>query len=459
MDHDDVIPPHALYEVVAELNAHRDADILYSDEDKIDEYGRRYGPYFKTDWNPELFLGHNFISHFGVYRRSLIATVGGFRLGFEGSQDYDLALRCVRATSPDKIRHIPAILYHWRKEAGGTSFSDRNIERCVAAARKAKNEYLAATGERGRVVAHPRLPYCERAIRPTPTPAPLVSLIVPTRNRADLLGPCLDGLMNKTSYQPIEIIVIDHQSDDPETLTLLKRAAADPRVRITRYEGAFNYSAMNNRAVALARGELIGLINNDIEVIEPDWLSEMVGLALVPGAGAVGAKLLYPDGRVQHAGVGVGVGGVAGHLYRHADPEMMGYCGRMQLTSNVSAVTAACLVVKKAIFLEVGGLNETDLTVAFNDTDLCLKVREAGYRNVWTPYATLIHHESPSRGRDDTPITAPRFAREVAWMLKTWGETLTKDPYLNPNLSLATGTFDLAFPPRRVKPWRVSPER
>jgi glycosyltransferase involved in cell wall biosynthesis/SAM-dependent methyltransferase len=458
MDHDDVIPPHALYEMVAELNAHRDADILYSDEDKIDEYGRRYGPYFKTDWNPELFLGQNFINHLGVYRRSLVASVGGFRLGFEGSQDYDLTLRCVRATSPDKIRHIPAILYHWRKEAGGASFSDRNVERCVAAARKAKNEYLVAIGDAGHVVANPSLSYWERAIRPTPTPAPLVSLIVPTRNRADLLRPCLDGLMTQTSYQSIEIIVIDHQSDEPETLALLKRVSADPRVRITRYEGAFNYSAMNNRAVALARGELIGLINNDIEIIAPDWLSEMVGLALVPGAGAVGAKLLYPDGRLQHAGVGLGVGasGVAGHFYPHGDPDMVGYHGRLQLTSNVSAVTAACLIVKKAIFLEVGGLNETHLTVAFNDVDFCLKVREAGYRNVWTPHATLIHHESLSRGRDDTPITAPRFRREVEWMLKTWGYTLTKDPYLNPNLSLETGNFDLAFPPRRVKPWRAA---
>jgi GT2 family glycosyltransferase len=282
----------------------------------------------------------------------------------------------------------------------------------------------------------------------------LVSLIVPTRNRADLLGPCLDGLMNKTAYQPIEIIVVDHQSDEARTLALLKRVSADPRVRIMRYEGSFNFSAMNNRAVELARGELVALVNNDIEVIAPDWLTEMVALAAQPEAGAVGAKLLYPNGRVQHAGVGLGIGGVAGHLFCGVAADQAGYFGRLQLASNVSAVTAACLVVKRSVYLEVGGLNELDLRVAFNDVDFCLKLREKGYRNVWTPFATLVHHESPSRGRDTTPEKAARFRSEIDWMTKTWGDALTQDPYLNPNISLNSATFDLAFPPRRVRRWR-----
>jgi glycosyltransferase involved in cell wall biosynthesis len=454
MDHDDIIPPHALYEVVAELNDHPQADIVYSDEDKIDGEGRRFDPYFKTDWNPELFLGQNLINHFGVYRRSLVSAVGGFRVGFEGGQDYDLALRCVRATSAEKIRHIPAVLYHWRRSSQDPAFSERHRERCVAAARKAKAEYLASIGDGGEIAEHPQRKEWERVIRPVPHPAPLVSLIVPTRNRADLLGPCLDGLMNKTAYQPIEIIVVDHQSDERETLALLARVSADPRVRIMRYEGSFNFSAMNNRAVELARGELVALVNNDIEVIAPDWLTEMVALAARPENGAVGAKLLYPNGRVQHAGVGVGIGGVAGALYTGAAADQAGYFGRVQLASNVSAVTAACLVVKKAAYLEVGGLNETDLPVAFNDVDFCLKLREKGYRNVWTPFATLIHHESPSRGPDTTPENAPRFRGECDWMVKTWGDALAEDPYLNLNLSLDSATFDLAFPPRRGKPWR-----
>jgi glycosyltransferase involved in cell wall biosynthesis len=454
MDHDDTIPPQALYEVVAELNNHPQADIIYSDEDKIDNEGRRFGPYFKTDWNPELFLSHNLISHFGVYRRSLVSKVGGFRVGLEGSQDYDLALRCVRATSAEKIRHIPAVLYHWRRAAQDSAFSERHLERCVAAARRAKAEYLASSGDGGEIVEHPQRKEWERVIWPVPQRAPLVSLIVPTRNRADLLGPCLDGLMNKTAYQPIEIVVVDHQSNERNTLALLKRVSADPRVRILHYEGPFNFSAMNNRAVDLSRGELVALVNNDIEVIAPDWLTEMVALAIRPENGAVGAKLIYPDGRVQHAGVGLGIGGVAGHFFWGVAADQAGYFGRLQLPSNVSAVTAACLVVKRSAYLEVGGLNETDLRVAFNDVDFCLKLREKGYRNVWTPFATLFHHESPSRGLDTTPEKAARFRREIEWMIKTWGGLLAEDPYFNPNLSLSSANFDLAFPPRRVKPWR-----
>jgi GT2 family glycosyltransferase len=454
LDQDDLLAPHALYEVVAELNKFPDADIIYSDEDKIDEYGNRSEPYFKTDWNPELFLCHNMISHLGVYRRTLIDAVGGFRVGFEGSQDYDLALRCVAATQSEKIRHIPAILYHWRRSSEGSEFSKLSLDRCIASARKAKSEYLASVGDPGEVIGHPKIEHWDRVVRQVPSPPPLVSLIVPTRNRADLLGPCLDGLMYRTSYEPIEIIVIDHQSDDPETLMLLERAEKDSRVRIMRYEGEFNYSAMNNRAVEIAQGEIIGFINNDTDVVTPEWLTEMVALAMRPRAGAIGAKLLYPHGPVQHAGVGIGIGGIAGHLFHNAGPEENGYFGRLQLVSNISAVTGACLVIKKRIFQDVGGFNETDLRVAFNDIDLCLKIRKKGLLNAWTPFAVLIHHESPSRGHDTEPENQARFRREADWMEQTWGSFLKDDPFLNPNLSLDGGCFSLAFPPRRKKPWQ-----
>ena len=453
MNQDDVIPPHALYEVVVELNAHPQVDIIYSDEDKIDEAGRRFEPHFKTDWNPELFLQYNLVNHLGVYRRTLVAAVGGFRIGFEGSQDYDLALRCVRATSAEKIRHIPAILYHWRRTSQDLAFSERHLERCMAAARKAKAEYFATTDNTSEIAGHPQIPCWERVVRPVPQPAPLVSIIVATRNHGELLGPCLNGLMNKTSYHPIEIIIVDHESDEPQALAVLKRVSGDPRIRIMGYKGPFNFSAMNNRAVELARGELIAFVNDAIEVIAPDWLAEMVALAARPEAGAVGAKLLYPDGRVRTAGVGLGFSGVAADLYRGAAADQAGYFGRLLLVSNVSAVTAACLVVRKAVYREVGGLNETDLRVAFNDLDFCLKLREKGYRNVWTPFATLYQHESQSRGPDTTPEDAARFRKECDWLIKTWGAALVEDPYFSPNLSLDGVTFELAFPPRRVKPW------
>lgn len=453
MDHDDILREHALYEVVAELNAHPDADLIYSDEDKIDDAGRRYNPYFKTDWNPELFLCHNMVSHLGVYRRTIVEKIGGLRVGFEGSQDYDLALRVSRETIPERIRHIPAILYHWRSSSGNPSFSEGQLQRCVDVARRAKAEHLAALGDHAIVEGHPTLQYWERIRRVVPTPAPLVSLIIPTRNRADLLRPCLEGIFRRTNYQNFEIIIIDHESDEPETIALLQEIAGDPRVRIIPYKGAFNYSDMNNKAVELAHGELIGLLNNDVDVIDPEWLTEMVALAARPTNGAVGAKLLYPDGRVQHAGVLLGVGAAAGHFHHLADRVDPGYLGRLMLTSNVSAVTGACLIVRKSIFEEVGGFNAADLPVAFSDVDFCLKVRAKGYRNVWTPYASLYHHKSPSRGPDTSPDKLARFKAESRYITEKWGEDLQSDPYYNLNFGLDTSSFDLAFPPRRVKPW------
>jgi GT2 family glycosyltransferase len=456
MDHDDVLAERALYEVAVELGLHPDADIVYSDEDRIDESGRRRDPYFKTDWNPELFLGHNMISHLGVYRRSLIEKIGGLRIGLEGSQDYDLALRASREAGSARIRHIPAILYHWRVSIEQPSFSQEQFQRCAKSARRAKLDHLRALGEDAVVEQNPHLPDWDRVRRQLPDPPPLVTLIVPTRNRADLLGPCLNGLMNRTDYKNLEIIVVDHESDEPDTLALLRDVARDPRVRVMPYHGAFNYSDMNNRAVGIARGELIGLINNDVDVINSAWLNEMAALAWRPENGAVGAKLLYPDGRVQHAGVVLGVGGVAAHVHLGAMANNQGYFGRLFLISNVSAVTGACMLVRKSLFEEVGGLNASDLTVAFNDVDFSLKVAAAGYRNVWTPFALLYHRESSSRGSDADPAQEARFQREVRYMRDRWGETLRVDPFYNINFSLDNPGFERATPPRRAKPWLAS---
>jgi glycosyltransferase involved in cell wall biosynthesis len=454
MDHDDILPEHALYEVIVELNDHPDADLIYSDEDKIDEHGKRFGAYFKTDWNPELFLCHNLFSHLGVYRRSLIEKIGRLREGFEGSQDYDLALRVSRETISSRIRHIPAILYHWLSTMEANSFSQRQLEKCIDAGRRAKSEHLRALGDDAFVEACPTLDNGDRIRRTIPEPAPLVSLIVPTKNVAHLLQPCLDGLLHRTDYANFEIIIIDHESDEPETIALLQKAARDPRVRVMPYKGEFNYSDMNNKAAALARGELIGLVNNDIDVIAPDWLTEMVSLAVRRENGAIGAKLLYPDGRIQHAGVIVGLGGGAGHIFAKAGGDKHGYFGSLQLASNFSAVTGACLIVKKSIFEEVGGLNAADLKVAFNDVDLCLKIAARGYLNVWTPYALLYHHESPSRGLDhEDPVKNERYQREVAYIRDKWGEMMDRDPFFNPNFSLLSPYCELAAPPRRIRPW------
>ena len=454
MDHDDLLPQHALYEVAAVLNKDPTFDIIYSDEDQIDGQGRRYKPYFKTDWNIDLLLGHNMISHLGVYRRTLLERVGGFREGFEGSQDYDLALRCADASVPARICHIPAVLYHWRRDYGTTSFSERQLAECSDAALRAIRDHLDRCNEAGEAKPHPLNPQWSRVIRPVPRPAPLVSLIVPTRDCADLLDRCIEGLLNRTDYPAIEVLIVDNHSELPATFQLFEKLKIDPRVTIIPYSGTFNYSAINNMAVAHAKGSIIGLINNDIDVINREWLAEMVSLAIMADVGAVGAKLLYPDDRVQHGGIVLGVGGVANHFNYSLPRWAAGYFGRNLLTSSVSAVTGACLIVRKSVFKEVGGLNETDLPVAFNDVDFCLKVRQKGYRNIWTPHAELYHHESASRGADNTPEKLARFKSETQYMLATWGPELRHDPFYNDNFSIEIDRcFQLAFPPRRQKSW------
>jgi O-antigen biosynthesis protein len=454
MDHDDLLPAHALYEVVVALNEQPGLDIIYSDEDQIDKAGRRQTPYFKTDWNRDLLLGHNVISHLGVYRRSLVEKVGRFRVGFEGSQDYDLALRCVDATSSDRIRHIPTVLYHWRRAYGVSSFSEAKLAECAAAARRAIKDHLKRRREHAEVEAHPDLPHSTRIARKLPSPPPVVSLIVPTRDRPNLLSVCARGLLHETDYPHLELLIVDHQSRSPEARAVLEGLRLDPRVRILPYTGEFNYSAMNNMAAAEARGSILGLINDDIEVTGQDWLSEMVSWAVLDEVGAVGAKLIYPNGRVQHGGLSLGLGGIANPFNYLLRRSAMGYFGRNLLTSEVSAVTGACLVLRKSVYQEAGGLDEVNLPVAFNDVDLCLKIRRLGYRNIWNAQALLYHHESASRGSDASAEKAARLKRESEYMLQTWENELSRDPFYNDNLSSeATKCFDVALPPRRKKPW------
>ena len=446
LDHDDVIPTDALYWMADAINRNPAASVFYSDEDKIGLDGKRCDPYFKSDWNLELFLSQNMISHLGMYRRSLLQEVGGFRLGYEGSQDYDLALRCVLKLLPNQIVHIPRVLYHWRVLPGSTALSPGEKSYAQKAGHRALSDYLVASNLGGRIESLPNGFY--RVHPSLPEVLPLVSLIIPTRNALVLVRQCIESILAKTTYQNYEILLIDNGSDDPAALAYFSELNQHERIRVIRDDSEFNYAALNNRAVAQAKGELIGLINNDIEVIAPDWLGEMVGLVLRPGVGAVGARLWYPNDTLQHGGVIIGLGGVAGHAHWGIQRDDPGYFGRAVLTQVLSGVTAACLLVRKSVYEQVAGLDEVHLKVAFNDVDFCLKLNEAGYRNIWTPYAEMYHHESATRGTEDSPVKQARFSSEEQYMHRRWGHLFSSDPYYNVNLTLTQPSFAPAWPPR-----------
>lgn len=449
LDHDDTLAPHALYMVANELNAHPDAALLYSDEDKIDEEGMRTDPYFKSDWNPDLFLGQNMISHLGVYRTELVHAVGGFREGFEGSQDYDLALRVTEHIREAQIRHIPHVLYHWRMVEGSTATDLSGKTYAFQAAGTALQQYCDRNGLGARVEASRLSPGYHRVAFPIPDPEPKVSVIIPTKNGRDMLSRCIRSL-RATEYDNLEIIVVNNGSDDPATLAYFD-AVREQGVNVLEYPGVFNYSAITNFAVEkAAHGELLLFLNNDVHALDRSWLREMVSHAVRPGVGVVGAALYYPDGRLQHGGVVVGAGGVAGHAHHLLSQDQPGYFGRAKLTQDLSAVTGACMLVKRSIFYEVGKFDGTNLPVAFNDVDLCLRVREMGLKVVWTPYARLLHLESATRSRD---MSTPERQGEVRYMQDRWSGAIAYDPYYNPNLSLESPHFRLAWPPRGGKPW------
>jgi GT2 family glycosyltransferase len=457
LDHDDTLPEDALFVVAATLDGDPEIDMIYSDSDNIDANGRRFGAYFKSDWNPDMILSQNFFCHLGVFRRDLIEKIGGFRSGYDGSQDYDLVLRVLRETTSNRICHIPHILYHWRAVPGSVAFDSGEKPHAVERARQAITDHMAENGIIAEVSAS-SCPLFHRVHYALPQPTPRLTIIIPTRDRVDLLRQCVEGVMHRTNYPDLEILIVDNQSKEKATHTYLDQLNAEPCIRVLSYDAPFNFSAINNFAVGRATGSLLCLLNNDIEVINRDWLKEMASHAVRAGIGAVGALLYYPDGRIQHAGVLVGVGptGVAGHAHFGLPRGEFGYFGRVALVQNLSAVTAACMVMPKAVFEEVGGFNEKDLAIAYNDVDLCLRIREAGYRIVWTPHAELYHHESASRGPDITdPNKIARFEEEASYVLTRWAHILNRDPYYNPNLGL-DGAFGPAFPPRINKPWRYN---
>ncbi len=368
------------------------------------------------------------------------------RTGFDGAEEYDLLLRAIERLEPQRIVRLPRVLYHRRV----TSLHE-DWRRCVApeveAARTAIQEHFRRLGVAARVTACPEAPAMNRVRFAISEDTPLVSIIIPTRDRADLLDTCISSVLGKTTYPNFEILIVDNNSSEHSTFDLFKRLQGEERIRLLRDQSPFNYSRINNFAVAESRGSFLCLMNNDIEVITSDWIEELLSFAARPHVGAVGCRLWYPDGRLQHGGVLLGIGGVAGHAHRFLDRTQPGYFGRAVVHQSFSAVTAAALMIRKSTFEQVGGLDEA-FEVAFNDVDFCLRLREKGFRNVWTPYAEMIHHESASRGSETTPEKRVRFQGEVERMKFRWGSLLKNDPAYSPNLTLDSEDFSLAWPPR-----------
>jgi GT2 family glycosyltransferase len=448
----DELAPDALFEVVKLLQEHPDADLIYSDVDEIDEKGNRSNPHFKPGWSPDLLLSGDYISHLSVYRRSLLEEIDGFREGFD--QDYDLVLRATERTG--EIHHIPKVLYHRR--AALLASPDGDESRVRERARRALSDALERRGLEGSV-DDGHLPDRFR-VRLKIRDEPKVSVIIPTRDNVAFLRRCLESIERKTTYRKYELLIIDNNSRYRETLEYFDSIPH----RVIPFREPFNYSRINNFAVSHAEGEYVLLLNDDTEVISGGWLEAMLEPAQRPEVGIVGARLLYPDGRIQHAGVIVGVGspwepGVAMHSHHFYSSDSPGYAGALMTTTNYSAVTAACMLLRRSLFDEAGGLPE-HLPVQFNDVDLCLRIRERGYYIVYTPYAELYHHESVSRGHFSGDRTENLYMRE------RWGEKMDKDPYYNPNFSRGYGDFNLRadlLRPKAVRqefdPTQVPPAR
>ncbi len=435
----DKLAPEALAYAAVAVNDNPRVNVIYCDEDKLDELGNRYDHYLKPDYNPDLLLSQDYISRPGWVKCATLRNKGGYRESLKAALHYDALIRICADSDADQIRHIDKVVFH------AAELSVDTAQKAVSSRVRAVADYLSASGQDAEVVESDLLPGCVRVRYRLPEKRPLVSIIIPTRNGLQILRQCIESILGKTQYSPYEIIVVDNNSDEESTLRYLDEIAKKENISVLKYPDKFNYSAINNYAVKHAKGELLAFLNNDIEVISSDWLGEMASLALRSGTGAVGAMLWYPDDRIQHAGVALGVRGLAGHVMRFLSKGYAGYNGRAVLLQNYSAVTAACLVMRKKIFDEVSGFDQENLAIAFNDVDLCLRLVEAGYRNVWTPYAELYHHESASRGGEDTPEKQQRFLGELDYMRRNWNSYIEHDPAYNENLTRATENFDLSW--------------
>ena len=428
LDHDDELSKDALFEVVQFLNKHPEAELIYSDEDKIDLKGKRVNPFFKPDYSPDLLLSFNYICHFLICRQKLLQEVKGLRKGFEGSQDYDLLLRLTERTN--QIHHIPKVLYHWRQVKGSTSLSHKQKKAHISSSMKALRQALERRNIKGTVEQGINFDLFESyRVKRKIENHPKISVIIPTRDKVRFLKTCVHSIQEKTDYQNYEILIVDNKSREKETLDFLSDLEKKENIRIIKYHDEYNFSRINNFAVSHARGSHIFFLNNDIEVISQEWMTSMLEHSQREEVGAVGAKLIYPDNTIQHAGTVVGLGGVAAHSHKKFPSDSNGYFGFLNTIRNTSAVTAACMMLRKKVFEEVGGFDEENLPVGFNDVDICLELRKRGYLIVYTPYASLYHYESQTR----PPVLDPD---EEKFMKKKWGQVLLSDPYYNPNLSL-----------------------
>ena len=431
LDNDDLLHKEALYEVVKVLNENKDIDMIYTDEDKIYTNGKRYFPHFKPDFSPDTLLSSNYICHFTVLRKSIIDKIGGFNSKYNGAQDYDMFLRFTEKTK--KIYHIPKVLYHWRMIPSSTSSSASSKNYAYLAGKKALEDALVRRNINGKVnLIEEALMY---EIEYDVKDEPLVSIIIPTKNQSKILENCLKSIYKKTKYKNFEIIVINNNSDEKNLFNLLNKYKKEKNnFKYINDNSEFNYSKLNNNAVKKAKGEYIVLLNNDIEVISSEWLNKMVGYASQEHIGCVGVKLLYPTNTIQHAGVILGLGGVAAHPFVGEQRKSLGFFGRLVAPYNYSAVTAACLMVSKEKYLLVDGLDE-NLKVAYNDVDFNMKFLEKGLYNVLIPSVKLYHHESISRGNDLDDNKINRFKKEIKYMCKKWDKKLMYDKYYNINLS------------------------
>ncbi len=453
LDNDDELAPNALFKVAEAINRFGDADLIYSDEDKIDERGIRFEPFFKPDYCPDTLLSLNYISHLGVYKRSVFNAVGGLRSEFDGSQDYDLALRLGDIT--DRIFHIPCVLYHWRVVKGSTSADVFEKSYAYTAAKKAIEDTVKRRGYMAEVRGVKNSSFFQVCFKPRNDD--FASIIIPMRDKAEVTERCLKSIFEKTDFKNYEVILADNGSEEAETFAFFERWEKREGLRIVKINIPFNFSKINNIAAKYAKGNILVFLNNDTEIISNDWLSLLAGEAGRESIGCVGAKLLYPNDTVQHCGIVLGGGGLAGHCGIGAHKNERGYFGRLGVPYNYSAVTAACLCVKRSVFDAVGGFEE-DLAVAFNDVDFCLKAQRLGLNNICLPSVMLYHYESLSRGEENSPEKIKRFNREILYMKNKWGDLLLNDPCYNINLNLPLG---LLFTPVPVKGTRrlAEPEK
>jgi GT2 family glycosyltransferase len=434
LDHDDVLAARAIEFLSQFIGACPDTEFIYSDEDIIDADGMRLSPVFKPDFSPDLLRSCNYLNHISMYRTESVRVVGGWRTPFDGAQDYDLALRIFERVPPRKIRHLPLVLYHWRAIPGSTALDLNSKPWASEAGRAALQEHLRRSGCEAEARILEGTLY--RIVYALPKPTPRASIIIPVRDRCSLLRTCIRSILDKTIYENYDILIVDNGSVEDDTLALLNDLRKDPRIRIIKVPGPFNYSALNNKAVAATDADFVCFLNSDTRVISPGWLSELISRACQQGTGCVGPRLLYDDGTIQHAGIILGLGGVAGHAFTRQPHQAAGAYGRLRIACNYSALTGACLVVRRALFLEVGGFDEKDLPIVYSDFDFCLKVRAFGFYNVYTPFAELFHSESLTRGPDDTAEKQARFRQQEKAFALRYEKQLWKDPFYSPHHSL-----------------------